>query len=69
MKEASDRLLSAVKKGDLQKIELAQSMLTTAMGKHQEEREIAENVEKIQKNVEKRKSAMISDFFGKKSKH
>jgi hypothetical protein len=69
LKEASDRLLSAVKKGDLQKIELAQSMLTTAMGKHQEEREIAENVEKIQKNVEKRKSAMISDFFGKKSKH
>jgi hypothetical protein len=68
LKEANDRLVSAVKEGNLQKIELAQSMLATAMNKHKEEREIAENVEKIQNNVEKRKSSMISDFFVKKSK-
>jgi hypothetical protein len=68
LKEANDRLVSAVKEGNLQKIKLAQSMLATAMNKHKEEREIAENVEKIQNNVEKRKSSMISDFFVKKSK-
>ena len=68
LKEANDRLVSAVKEGNLQKIELAQSMLATAMNKHKEEREIAENVAKIQNNVEKRKSSMFSDFFVKKSK-
>lgn len=68
LSEASAKLKKALEKNDLKGAKIAQAMLEGVKSMQAEERAKEKEVEKIQKNIEKRKSSVITSFFAKKPK-
>lgn len=67
-KEANNRLKSALQKGDLSEVSVAQGMLEGILSIRKTEQEKLREVVKLQKNVQKRKDNIISTFCVKKPK-
>lgn len=59
---------SALEKGDLSEVSVAQSMLEGILSIRKIEQEKLKEVVKLQKNLEKRKDSIISTFSAKKPK-
>lgn len=66
--ETSERLQKALKKGNLQEVQVVQGMLNGVISLRDQENDEQKTIKNLQKQVEKKKNAIITSFFENEKK-